>query len=102
MGTTTTKSLNTALPSEESKTPEIDSKSQKKASKSLSSRASAVKKSLRSKQEVDAIILKPDGSAEQIKYNTSSKQANKLLNGRPTIIGELEGIQTVIARSLNQ
>jgi len=123
MGTTTTKSLNTRLPSEEAKSPETEPKKQRKSIKPavtkeekeekysmsdkkgsylLSSRASAVKKNLSRKQEVDAIILKPDGSAEQIKYNTSSKQANKLLNGRPTIIGELEGIQTVIARSLNQ
>ena len=55
-----------------------------------------------SSQANDAIILKTDGSAEQIKYNTASKEANKLLNGRPTIIGELEQIQTIIVQSLNQ
>jgi hypothetical protein len=68
----------------------------------LSARALKVKQALRQKVDVDAVVIRPDGSLEQIKYNGSSKQANEVLNGRPTIIGELESIQTVIVRSLNQ
>mmetsp|Transcript_35683 Transcript_35683/g.58515 ORF Transcript_35683/g.58515 Transcript_35683/m.58515 type:complete len:819 (+) Transcript_35683:184-2640(+) len=78
------------------------SSSSKPRASPLSVKAQKVKQSLRSNQEVDAVLIKPDGSLQQIKYNGSSKQAKDLLNGRPTIVGELEGIQTVIVRALNQ
>eukprot|EP00487_Bulimina_marginata_P009878 TRINITY_DN445_c0_g1_i3.p1 TRINITY_DN445_c0_g1~~TRINITY_DN445_c0_g1_i3.p1 ORF type:complete len:205 (+),score=20.96 TRINITY_DN445_c0_g1_i3:119-733(+) len=61
-----------------------------------------MKQNIKRQEEVSAVLLKPDGTMQEIKYATNSKQAAKLLNGRPTIIGELEEIQVVIARSLNQ
>lgn len=110
------KSLNTPL--QEAKTPEIETVIQVKAAKdneeikeiesdgsavsSLSTRASKVKENLNKIETIDAVLLKADGSCEQIKCNTSSKQINKILNGRPTIIGELEEIKVIILRSLTQ
>ena len=124
------KSLSQTLPTSESKTPEQEtvdqpeeaalgkskasskasltppkSKSRStspKSSKSpLSSRAQRIKNSLKKTNVVSAVLLKADGTCEEIKYNTSSKQANTLVNGRPTIIGELEDIQVIIVRSLS-
>lgn len=68
----------------------------------LSSRAEQAKQSIKKMQNVKAVVIPPDDEPKEISYNTSSKQANKILNGRPTIIGELEQIQVVIVRSLNQ
>jgi len=118
------KMLTTEPPSAESKTPETEkhpesrhqkeprattaqrspasAKQAKPRQSPLSARALKVKQAMRAKVEVDAVVIRPDGSLEQIKYNGSSKQANEILSGRPTIIGELESIQTVIVRSLNQ
>eukprot|EP01083_Nonionella_stella_P173401 597999_1 len=117
------KSLNRRLPTEESKTPEIETvhpgnvrsneeasplnQDEEEANRSindctLSTRAQRVKDSLRNKSVFKAVLLKADGSAEQIEYNTSSVHANQLLNGRPSIVGELEDLHVIIARSLNQ
>jgi len=68
----------------------------------LSSRAEQAKQSMKKMENVKAVVIPPDSEPKEISYNTSSKQANKILNGRPTIIGELEQIQVVIVRSLNQ
>ena len=116
------KSLSTSINRSEAKTPEIEtvSESRKKSSVSLakkktklvsapaikssplSSRAQRVKQSLREKVEVLAVLLKEDGTSQEIKYNGSSKQAQIILGGRPTIIGEFEEIGVIIVRSLNQ
>jgi len=68
----------------------------------LSLRAMQAKQSIISKKIVKAVVIPPDDEPTEISYNTSSKQANKILNGRPTIVGELEQIRVVIVRSLNQ
>ena len=124
--TKSAKSLSTSTYREEAKTPEIEtvSESRKKTKSStpkkksspskklvskangpkspLSSRAQRVKQSLRSKIEVSAVILKADGTAQEVKYNGSSKQSNVILGGRPSIVGEYEELGVVIVRSLNQ
>jgi len=69
---------------------------------SLSTRASQMKSAINSQETVKAVVLSPDGSASEISYSTNSKQASKVLSGRPTIIGQLEDIGVVVARSLNQ
>lgn len=68
----------------------------------LSQRAEDIKQTLQSKKQVTAVLLKPNGESVEIQYDASSKSANQLLNGRPTIIGELDEAQIVIARALNQ
>eukprot|EP01084_Bolivina_argentea_P289507 497164_1 len=67
----------------------------------LSKRAARVKEELNRNEIVSAVVLKADGSSEEIKYKTSSKEVNQILGGRPTIIGELEEISVIIVRSLN-
>eukprot|EP00485_Elphidium_margaritaceum_P014952 CAMPEP_0202725846 /NCGR_PEP_ID=MMETSP1385-20130828/184308_1 /ASSEMBLY_ACC=CAM_ASM_000861 /TAXON_ID=933848 /ORGANISM="Elphidium margaritaceum" /LENGTH=780 /DNA_ID=CAMNT_0049392051 /DNA_START=69 /DNA_END=2411 /DNA_ORIENTATION=+ len=76
--------------------------SSKQGSSALSVKAQDIKERMQRIEDVDAVLIKPDGSLQQIKYNGSSKMANDLLSGRPTIVGELEGIQTVVVRALNQ
>ena len=68
----------------------------------LSERAFDIKQTLQTKKQVTAVLLKPNGESEEIQYDSSSKAANQLLRGRPTIIGELDEAQIVIARALNQ
>jgi len=68
----------------------------------LSERALDIKQTLQSKKQVKAVLLKPNGESEEIEYDSSSKTANQLLKGRPTIIGELDEAQIVIARAMNQ
>jgi len=68
----------------------------------MSERACDIKKALQTKHEVMAVLLKPNGESEEIKYDASSTAANSLLNGRPTIMGELDEVQIVMARALNQ
>eukprot|EP00484_Ammonia_sp_Unknown_P018929 CAMPEP_0197027222 /NCGR_PEP_ID=MMETSP1384-20130603/7176_1 /TAXON_ID=29189 /ORGANISM="Ammonia sp." /LENGTH=766 /DNA_ID=CAMNT_0042456035 /DNA_START=115 /DNA_END=2412 /DNA_ORIENTATION=+ len=116
-GTNSIKSLGNSLPTEEAKTPEkergqpinrhkLTPKKEQTESKAqgspLSARAQKIKDSLKQKSLVKAVLLKADGSAEEIDYDTSSKQANQLVNGRPTIVGELEDLNAVIVRSLSQ
>lgn len=118
------KTLNSSLQREEAKTPESErmvpfgrdkyvatpekgksrgrDKESKVRSSPLSSRAQKVKDSLKRKCVVKAVLLKVDGSSEEIEYDTSSKQANQLVGGRPTIIGEFEELNVIIVRSLNQ
>jgi len=86
----------------ESTNPMPDTEDQKMCTEPMSQRASDIKKALLMKQQVTAVLLKPDGESEEIKYDSSSKSANTLLNGRPTIIGEFEEAQIIIARALNQ
>ena len=83
------------------KTPEKKILSKSKSSP-LSSRAQRIKQSLRSKMEVSAVLLSEDGTSSEILYNGTSKQANIILGGRPTIIGEYEELGVIIVRSLNQ
>merc|ERR1719187_3173757 len=66
----------------------------------LSTRASEIKDYLQQKTEVKAILLKQDGSVEEISYDASSSGTRKLLSGRPSIIGEIEDLQLVAVRSL--
>eukprot|EP01084_Bolivina_argentea_P289154 496455_1 len=114
------KSLNEPL--QEAKTPEIervfradtkvnhvkerkdnDERQEIESEKSLlSTRAWRIKEYLNKTKEIDAVLLKADGSSQQIKCIPSSKQINKILNGRPTIIGELEEINAIIIRSLKK
>ena len=67
----------------------------------LSSRALKIKNMLKKTDIVTAVLLKYDGKLEEIKYDTTSKSINKILGGRPTIIGELEDIQVIIVRTIN-
>lgn len=93
MASTTSSTTNNPMP---------DTEEQKSSTEPMSERACDIKKALQTKQEVTAVLLKPNGESEEIKYDSSSTAANKLLNGRPTIIGELDEAQIVIARALNQ
>jgi len=68
----------------------------------LSKRAQSAKQDISKNEVVKAVVIPADDVPTEISYNSSSKQANKILNGRPTIVGELEAIQVVIVRSLNQ
>merc|ERR1712204_98448 len=54
---------------------------------------------LQSTSTVKAVVLSPDGSAAEISY---SANANKILGGRPTVIGQLESIGVIVCRSLDQ
>ena len=67
----------------------------------LSVRAQSMKDYLNRTEEVQAVLLRADGSSEETPYDCSSKQTNSILNGRPSIIGELEDIQVLVVRSLN-
>ena len=117
------KTLTTSLVQQESKTPEIETvlESSKSVKKSLtptkgkkvsikkdvylsplSKRALKIKQTLKEKKNVTAVLLLEDGTSKEIIYNGSSSQVNSILGGRPTIIGELEDIQCIIVRSLNQ
>jgi len=86
----------------ESKQPVPCTDEQKTTTEPMSERACDIKKALQTKQEVTAVLLKPNGESEEIKYDASSTAANSLLNGRPTIMGELDEVQIVMARALNQ
>eukprot|EP01083_Nonionella_stella_P239681 838659_1 len=98
------KSLNYSRQREETKSPEKAEliRQVKSDSSILSERALKIKKNQNKTDEIDAVLLKHDGSSVQIKCVTTSKQVNEILNGRPTIIGEYEDIGVIIIRSLNQ
>ena len=68
----------------------------------LSTRASDIQSYLREKTEVKAILLKQDGSTEEISYNASSSGTRSLLGGRPSIVGEIEDLKAVVVQSLQQ
>merc|ERR1719362_2039384 len=93
MASTTASTTNNPMP---------DTEEQKTSTEPMSERACDIKKALQTKQEVTAVLLKPNGESEEIKYDASSKATNSLLNGRPTIMGELDEAQIVMARALNQ
>jgi len=65
----------------------------------LSSRAGAVRNHLQSKRKVTAVILRADGSSEEIRSDLSSQQIRALLSGRVTIVGEIEDLRTLVIRS---
>jgi len=67
----------------------------------LSSRASALKEYLQDKTEAKAIILKADGSSEEISFSASSAQTRSLLSSRPSIVGEIEELQIVVVKALD-
>jgi len=67
----------------------------------LSTRASEIKDYLQQKTEVKAILLKQDGTVEEISYDASSTGTRKLLSGRPSIIGEIEDLEVVAVKSLS-
>merc|ERR1719495_890492 len=67
----------------------------------LSSRASGVKEYLKSKNSVKAILLKENGSTEEITYDSSSAGTRSLLGGRPSVIGEIEQLRLVVVQSLS-
>ena len=69
--------------------------------KGLSTRAEEIRNYLLEKTEVKAILLKQDGTTEEISYDASSTGTRKLLSGRPSIIGEIEDIQVVAVKSLS-
>jgi len=66
----------------------------------LSSRASDIKEYLRERTAVKAVLLKQDGSTEEISYDASSSSTRSLLGGRPSIIGEIEELQLVVVQSV--
>ena len=56
---------------------------------------------MQQKTEVKAILLKQDGTVEEISYDASSMGTRKLLSGRPSIIGEIEDLGVVAVKSLS-
>lgn len=96
--TTTTTTVEPSNPTPDTE----DQKNATEVTEPMSERACDIKKTLQTKQQVTAVLLKPDGESEEIKYDSSSKSANELLRGRPTIIGELADAQIIIARAMNQ
>ena len=67
----------------------------------MSSRANTVKEYLLTQTEVNAIVLKEDGTTKEIKSTISSEQIRTLVSGRATIIGEIEDLQIVVFRALD-
>jgi len=61
----------------------------------LSLRASQMKEYLSRSALVKAVLLRSDGSSEEISYDGTSVGTRKLLQGRPSIIGEIEDLQVV-------
>jgi len=68
----------------------------------LSSRASDIKEYLRERTAVKAVLLKQDGSTEEISYDASSSSTRSLLGGRPSIIGSIEELNLIVVQSLEQ
>jgi len=66
----------------------------------MSSRADSVKEYLEQKTEVTAILLKADGTSEEIKSSASSEHIRTLLCGKATVIGEIEDLQILVLRSI--
>ena len=62
----------------------------------MSSRATSVKEYLLTQPPVHCILLKADGSSEEIKSSVSSEQIRTLLGGKATVIGEIEDLQIVV------
>merc|ERR1719295_1607271 len=79
-----------------------DNETEQATHSGLSSRASGIKDFLREKTEVKAILLKQDGSTEEISYDASSSGTRSLLGGRPSIIGEIEDLRVVVVQALSQ
>jgi len=67
----------------------------------ISTRAGALKDYLASNDQVSAILLKADGTSEEIKSSTSSKQIRSLLSGKATVIGEIEDLHVLVVRSMD-
>jgi len=67
----------------------------------LSTRATQIKNYLQEKTEATAIVLKQDGSLEEISYAASSSATRKLLGGRPSVVGEIEELNVVVLQSLD-
>ena len=65
----------------------------------MSTRAGAVKDYLQSKTKVTAILLKADGTSEEIKSDASSQTIRQLISGKATVIGEIEELHVVVLRS---
>jgi len=66
----------------------------------ISERATEIKDYLCESTQVKAVLLKQDGTSEEISYDTTSVGTRKLLSGRPSVIGEIEDLQVVALRSL--
>jgi len=67
----------------------------------LSLRASQMKEYLSRSGLVKAVLLRSDGSSEEISYDGTSVGTRKLLQGRPSIIGEIEDLQVVAVQSMS-
>jgi len=67
----------------------------------LSTRAAAIKEYIKDTTEVKAIVLKSDGTSEEISFSASSNETRKLLSGRPSIVGEIEDLQIVVVKALD-
>lgn len=66
-----------------------------------STRAAAIKEYIKDTTEVKAIVLKSDGTSEEISFSASSNETRKLLSGRPSIVGEIEDLQIVVVKALD-
>jgi len=68
---------------------------------SLSSRALAIQSFLRDTDSVQAVVLRQDGSAEEVSYDGSSSSTRRLLGGRPSIVGEIEALSVLVVQPLS-
>jgi len=67
----------------------------------ISLRAQAMKEFLLEKDSVRAIVLKHDGSSQEVAYDASSSGTRQLLGGRrPCIVGEIEELQLVVVKAM--
>jgi len=66
----------------------------------MSSRASTMKEYLLTQPQVSCILLKADGTSEEIQSSVSSQDIRTLLAGKATVIGEIEELQVVVVRAL--
>jgi len=80
---------------------EEDAPSEQATFRGLSARATQIGEYLRTTTEVTALLLSADGSSKEIPYDTSSTQTRSLLKGRASIAGSVEGLNVIIARSLD-
>lgn len=73
------------------------------SSSSISTRAEKIGSILASGSTVSAVLLKNDGSLEELKYDStpSKHSAISILNSRPTIVGSIESINVIILRGLD-
>jgi len=73
--------------------------SEQSAFRGLSQRASQMGEYLRSTKTVTAVLLRADGSTEEIPYDTSSTQTRELLGGSASVVGSIEGLDAIIVRA---